>query len=59
MRFAIDAVFCDGDGIVVAIETLRPGAVSRLARRARYCVELAPGRAAECSIDVGTRLDLI
>ncbi len=58
MRFSIDAVFCDGDGVVVAVQTLRPRSVSRLVRRARYCVELAAGRAGECDIDVGVRLDL-
>jgi len=58
MRYAIDALFCDGDGIVLAVQTLRPRSMSRLVRHARYCIELPEGRARECGIDVGTRLDL-
>ncbi len=58
MSYPIDAVFCDGGGVVVAVVTLGPRSVSRLVRRARMCIELAAGRAAECDIDVGTTLDI-
>ncbi len=58
MRFAIDAVFCDRAGRVLAVETLRPWRVSPFVRGAHMCIELPAGRAAESSIAAGTKLDL-
>ena len=58
MRFAIDAVFCDRDLVVVAVQSLDPGRLSRPARRARVCVELPAGRAAECGLTPGVQLRL-
>jgi uncharacterized membrane protein (UPF0127 family) len=58
MRYPIDAVFCGGDGVVLAVFTLRPRTISRLVRRARFCIELRSGRAEGCGITVGTRLEI-
>lgn len=58
MRYPIDAVFCDPDGAVVHVQTLRPRSVSRFVRRARFCIELKSGRARDCGIDVGVRLEI-
>jgi len=56
MRFAIDALFLDCDGVVVrTVENLEPGRIAR-ARRARSVVELASGAIAKCDVAVGDRL---
>lgn len=58
MRYAIDAVFCDPDLTVVAVETLPPGRVSRLVRGAKVCIELPAGAAAARGVRQGTVLQL-
>jgi uncharacterized membrane protein (UPF0127 family) len=58
LRFAIDAVFCDAKGVVLSVQTLRPGRFSKAVRGARSCLELAAGRSREHGIDIGTRLAL-
>ena len=58
MRFAIDVLFLDRDGVVVRIVTnLEPGRIA-LARRARSVVELAAGALATRDVSVGDRLYL-
>ena len=59
MRFAIDVVFLDRNGFVVAIvERLRPWrAATRL--RARAVLELAAGEARRVGIRVGERLEAV
>jgi uncharacterized membrane protein (UPF0127 family) len=59
MRFAIDVVFLDRNGFVVAIvERLRPWrAATRL--RARAVLELAAGEADRVGIRVGERLETV
>jgi len=57
MKYPIDVIFCDRRGVVLRVSTLAPRRVSRFVPRARYCIELRAGRARECGIDVGTRLE--
>ncbi|HYM22789.1 MAG TPA: DUF192 domain-containing protein [Vicinamibacterales bacterium] len=56
MRFAIDALFLDRDGVVVRmVSNLEPARIA-LARRARCVVELAAGVVASRDVAVGDRL---
>ena len=56
MRFPIDAVFLDRDGVVLKVaENLRPWR-SAGARRAHATLELPTGEAARVGISVGDRL---
>ena len=56
MRFAIDAVFLDGDGRVLKIaHDLRPWRMAA-ARRAKAVVELPVGEASRRGIEIGQRL---
>lgn len=56
MRFAIDVVFIDRDGVVLAVVPhLAPWRVAA-ARRAHACLELAAGRAADAGLCAGTRI---
>jgi uncharacterized protein len=55
MRFAIDVIFLDSDGVVVkTVERLEPGRISM--SRARSVVELAAGTLAARNVAVGDRL---
>ncbi len=59
MRFAIDAVFVDGDGRVVRIvEHLRPWRIVAWARGARDCVELPAGSVRPTGTSIGDQLRL-
>lgn len=58
LRFAIDAVFCDRELKVVAVETLRPGRVSR-PHLCWCCIELPAGTAGELGIVAGAQLELV
>jgi len=58
MRFAIDAVFLDADGVVVAIEPELPPWRVAGRRGARAVVELSAGEAARRSLAPGDRLVL-
>ena len=56
MRFAIDAVFLDRDGVVVRmVGNLEPGRIA-IARRACSVVELASGTIAARDVALGDRL---
>jgi uncharacterized membrane protein (UPF0127 family) len=56
MRFAIDVVFLDRAGMVLAIVPhLGPWRIAA-ARRAHACLELAAGGAARCGLTVGQSL---
>jgi uncharacterized protein len=60
MRFPIDVVFLDRDGIVVHIShRLRPWRVSSVVLRARKALELAAGAAANSGTMVGDRIDFV
>ena len=59
MRFPIDAVFVDGDGRVLRIyERLRPWRVTRVVRRAKACLELPAGTAAQSGLSTADTLVL-
>jgi hypothetical protein len=56
MRFAIDALFLDRDGVVVKkVKDLQPGRIA-IARRGRSVVELPAGTIAQRDVAVGDRL---
>ncbi|NHZ88130.1 DUF192 domain-containing protein [Massilia sp. CCM 8733] len=56
MRFAIDVVFLDSDGLILAIHRgVKPWRV-RAMRRAHACLELAGGGALRAGLTVGQRL---
>jgi len=59
MRYAIDAVFVDGEGRVTkAVPALRPWRVVWWARGARDCLELPVGRIAGSGTIAGDRLEI-
>lgn len=53
MRFAIDVAFCDRDGTVLHLTTLRPGRVSRPVLRAAWVVEAEAGAFGRWGLAVG------
>jgi hypothetical protein len=58
MRFSIDAVFVDRDGVVLSIERdLGPWRTARQ-RGAKAVLELAAGTTLESDLEVGQRLTL-
>ena len=59
MRFPVDVVFVDNDGMVVRMyHSLRPWRISRVVRRAKACIELPAGTLAAAGVKVGDRLSL-
>ena len=59
MRFPLDVLFVDGDGVVVrAIEDLRPGRFTRIHLRAKRAIELPVGTISATGTKPGDRLDL-
>lgn len=59
MRFALDVIFVDADGVVVrAIEDLRPGRFTRIHLRAKRAIELPVGTIAATGTRPGDRLEL-
>ena len=57
MRYPIDAVFVDGDGVVKkVVPHLKPWRVVWWARGAKDCLELPAGAATAAQIKVGDRL---
>lgn len=57
MRFPIDAVFLDRDGVVLRVyRGLRPWRMTGIVRRAKACVELPAGTAEAAGIAPGDRL---
>jgi len=60
MRFALDVVFLDREGVVVRVyRGIRPWRVSRIVRRARTAVELPVGTLAAAGVGVGDVLRLV
>ena len=56
MRFSIDAVFLNADGVVLSIATgVRPWRVA-VCKRARSVLELAAGESERRELEVGQRL---
>lgn len=58
MRYAIDAVFCDHELRVLRVATLAPRRISPHVHRASCCIELPAGRALECGLEPGVRLEI-
>jgi len=58
MRFPIDVAFCDADGTVLRVSTLRPWRITRPVRRARRVIEAEAGTFREWGISQGQRLEL-
>ena len=59
MRFPIDAVFVDGDGMVLRIyAAIRPWRMTGIVRKAKACLELPAGTCAEKGVAVGDVLTL-
>ena len=60
MRFAIDAVFVDGGGTVLALRpNVRPWIGFAACRRAKACIELPAGFCARAGLAVGDTLTLV
>lgn len=58
MRFAIDVAFCDADGVVLRILTMRPGRACRPVWSARRALEAEAGAFGRWGVAVGERLEL-
>lgn len=58
MRFAIDVAYCDGNGRVLEIVTMRPWRLGRPRLRARSVVEAEAGRLARWGVTVGLVLEV-
>ena len=58
MRFPIDVAFCDRDGVVLRIVTLRPWRLSPLVWRAAMAIEAEPGACERWGLAVGDRVEL-
>lgn len=58
MRFAIDVIWCDGDGIVLRVATLMPNRLSALVWRARSILEAEAGAVARWELRPGDRLEV-
>lgn len=59
VRFPIDAAFCDGDGTVLAVATLRPRRVSRVVWRAALVIEAPEGASARWGLAPGDRVEVV
>ena len=58
MKFAIDVAYLDGDGVVLAVRTMRPWRIGFPRWRARTVIEAA-GRAFErWGVHIGDRLEV-
>lgn len=58
MRFAIDVAFCNGDGVVLRVASLRRWRVSRLVWKAAFVIEAEAGAFARWELRVGDRLEV-
>jgi uncharacterized membrane protein (UPF0127 family) len=58
MRFTIDVAFCDRDGVVLRVVTLRKGRVTRFVRKAARTLEAEAGAFSAWGVAVGDRLEL-
>jgi uncharacterized membrane protein (UPF0127 family) len=58
MRFTIDVAFCDGDGVVLRISTLRPWRFSALVWRSRFVIEAESGAFERWGLRVGDRVEV-
>ncbi len=58
MRFAIDVAYCDAEGKVLEIVTMRPWRLGRPRLRARSVVEAEAGCLQRWGVTVGTVLEI-
>ena len=58
MRFAIDVAYCDAEGQVLAIVTMRPWRLGRPRLRARSVVEAQAGNLQRWGITAGSTLEV-
>jgi uncharacterized membrane protein (UPF0127 family) len=58
MRFAIDVAFCDADGYVVRISTLRPWRISPVVWRSKLVIEAEAGAFERWSLRVGDQVEV-
>lgn len=59
MRFAIDAVFCSPENLIVAIErSIPPWRASRYYSSASYVIELRSGRSEELGLRTGDVIEI-
>lgn len=59
MRFAIDALYLDGDHRVLSVERLAPRRLGPFRGKARWVLELADGEAARLGIVPGMTLKVV
>jgi uncharacterized membrane protein (UPF0127 family) len=58
MRFPIDVIWCDRDGNVLRVASIRPWRVSRFVWRARAVIEAPHGAAERWAIEIGDPLEV-
>jgi hypothetical protein len=58
MRFAIDVAFCDSDGRVLRIRSMRPWRVSPLVWRSAFAIEAEAGAFERWALRVGDRVEV-
>jgi uncharacterized membrane protein (UPF0127 family) len=59
MVYAIDAIFLDGDNVVVGlVSSIKPGHISRVFWKAKACLELPAGTISGTGTDLGDKLDI-
>lgn len=58
MRFAIDVAFCNADGVVLRISTLRPWRLSPLVWRSAFVIEAESGAFARWGLRVGNQVEV-
>jgi len=59
MRFAIDALFVDGEGRVVRVyDSIKPWRATGIVRRAKACIELPAGTCAAHGVGAGDTVHL-
>jgi uncharacterized membrane protein (UPF0127 family) len=58
MRFPIDVAFCDADGVVRRVATLRRHRVSRPVWRAAFAIEAEAGAFERWGLRVGDRVEV-
>lgn len=60
MRFSIDIVFVDKNGVVcLIVNDLEPYKVSRYVASAKYVIELPNGKCKKSELEVGDKVDMI
>jgi uncharacterized membrane protein (UPF0127 family) len=58
MRFPIDVAFCDREGVVVRIRTLRRWRVSAVVRRSAFVIEAEAGAFERWNLQLGDQVEV-